>query len=70
MATSKTIEQDAAETIDAAGSAGGLEEVRRLAELGWPENRGLDGDSPELRAAIRAEAQRRVARADAADADA
>jgi hypothetical protein len=60
--TTKTIEQDAAETIDAAGAAGGREEVLRLAQLGWPETRELDGDSPELRAAIQAEARRRVIR--------
>lgn len=55
-----TIQIQAAKTIEAAGAAGGVDEVRRLAERGWPESRPLDGDSPELRAAIKAEAARVV----------
>lgn len=55
----------AAKTVEAAGAAGGIDEVRRLAEKGWPDNRGLDGDSAELRAAIKAEAARIVAEVDA-----
>lgn len=58
---SKSIEAVAVETVEAAGAAGGIDEVRRLAEKGWPANRPLDGDSPELRAAIQAEAARVVA---------
>lgn len=38
--------------VDIAGQAGGIDEVRRLAEFGWPDGRELDDDSPELRAAI------------------
>jgi len=55
------VKVQAEKTIEAAGVAGGLDEVRRLAELGWPESRPLDGDSPEFRAAIKAEAERVVA---------
>ena len=51
----------AVETVQAAGMAGGIDEVRRLADSGWPANRELAGDSPELRAAIQAEAARVLA---------
>lgn len=59
--TMDNIKIQAAKTIEAAGVAGGLDEVRRLAELGWPESRPLDGDSLELREAIKAEAARVLA---------
>lgn len=60
---SKSVQAAAAKTIEAAGAAGGIDEVRRLAEIGWPANRPLDDDSPELRTAIQAEAARVVAEA-------
>ncbi len=47
----------AQQIIAAAGQAGGVEEVRRLAERGWPENRRLENDSAELRVAIQREAK-------------
>ncbi len=47
--------------VEEAGQAGGIDEVRRIAERGWP-----DGDS-ELRAAVQAEAKRIVAEVDAED---
>lgn len=50
------IQEQAEQIVDAAGSAGGIDEVRRLAEHGWPESRELDNDSPELRDAIKARA--------------
>jgi len=53
----------AIETVEAAGAAGGIDEVKRLADKGWPESRELGNDSPELRAAIQAEAKRLVAEA-------
>lgn len=53
--------------IEVAGLAGGIDEVRRLAERGWPDNRGVENDSPELRAAIKAEAVRIVTDADAGE---
>lgn len=56
-----SVGKEARATVEAAGAAGGIDEVRRLAEHGWPANRPLDGDSPELRAAIQAEAARVVA---------
>lgn len=56
-----TINEMARATVEAAGAAGGIDEVTRLAERGWPEDRGLENDSPELRAAIKAEAARIVA---------
>ncbi|UOF77332.1 hypothetical protein [Caudoviricetes sp.] len=43
--------------VDNAGAAGGIDEVRRLAERGWPENRELENDSPELREAIQERAR-------------
>jgi hypothetical protein len=50
----RTAEDDAARAVvTAAGAAGGIDEVRRLADKGWPCNRPLDGDSPALREAIR-----------------
>lgn len=58
-----TINETAVAVVEAAGAAGGIDEVRRLAEHGWPESRELDGDSPELRDAIKAEAARVVATA-------
>jgi len=50
--------------IAAAGQAGGIDEVRKIAKLGWPENRPLDDDSPALRAAIIREAKWVVAGVD------
>ena len=47
----------AARIVDEAGQAGGIDEVRRLAERGWPQNSSLENDSPELRAAIKSAAQ-------------
>lgn len=47
-----SISEQAARIVDIAGQAGGLDEVRRLADSGWPADRELDGDSDELRAAI------------------
>jgi hypothetical protein len=35
-----------------AGQAGGVDEVERLARLGWPDSSPLTDDSPELREAI------------------
>lgn len=52
-----SIKAQAVKIVDAAGQAGGNDEVRRLAEHGWPANRGLENDSPELREAIRLVAQ-------------
>ena len=60
---SKEIVAQAKRIVDVAGQAGGIDEVRRLAERGWPLDRDLDGDSPELRDAIRAEAMRIVSEA-------
>lgn len=48
----KQIAEQAEKIVDEAGQAGGLDEVLALAERGWPTHRGLDDDSPELRAAI------------------
>lgn len=56
------IRHEAERIVEGAGQAGGIDEVRRLAVRGWPENRPLDNDSPELRAAIRAAAQRELGR--------
>lgn len=47
------IKKQAAKVVDEAGQAGGIDEVRRLAERGWPEARPLDNDSPEFREAIK-----------------
>lgn len=58
-----TINEQAVAVVDAAGAAGGIDEVRKLAERGWPTTRELENDSPELRAAIKAEAARVVAEA-------
>lgn len=55
--TTTTINEQATATVDAAGAAGGIDEVRRLAERGWPTNRPLVGDSPDLRAAIQERAK-------------
>jgi hypothetical protein len=49
---------EAIRVIEAAGMAGGIEEVRRLAKHGWPKNRELEGDSKALRKAIVLEARR------------
>lgn len=49
--------QYAARIVDEAGAAGGIAEVRRLAEKGWPEDLPLITDSPALRTAIREAAQ-------------
>jgi hypothetical protein len=54
------VAEQAARVIAAAGQAGGIEEVRALAERGWPENRPLERDSPELREAILVAAQAEV----------
>lgn len=59
----KTITEMAVATVEAAGMAGGIDEVKRLADKGWPDSRELENDSPELRAAIQAEAQRVVSEA-------
>ncbi len=56
-----SVSDSATAAVEAAGSAGGIDEVRRLAEHGWPTNRPLTGDSPELRTAIQAEAARILA---------
>jgi hypothetical protein len=48
-----SIKRRAETIVDEAGQAGGVDEVRRLAELGWPENIALTDDSPELREAIK-----------------
>jgi len=60
---SKQIETMAAAVVTAAGEAGGIDEVSRLADKGWPIERALENDSPELRAAIKVEAARVVAEA-------
>jgi hypothetical protein len=58
-------ELDKAErVIDAAGEAGGIDEVRRIAEHGWPlrstgPDHGVEASSRQLDA-IQEEAQRRV----------
>jgi hypothetical protein len=62
-----TITAAAVATVEAAGAAGGIDEVRRLAERGWPASRALEGDSPELRAAIQAEARAVVESVDACE---
>ena len=59
------VEELAARIVDAAG---GIDEVRRLAELGWPETRELDVgdlDEAEVREAIVERAKAIVARVDA-----
>jgi hypothetical protein len=55
-----TIKKRAAAIVDEAGVAGGIDEVRRIAELGWPDSSALDDDSPELRAAIKAAAKESI----------
>lgn len=59
---SKTIKQAAVEIVDEAGMSGGRDEVRRIAERGWPEGvefRGYDGlDREELRTAVQDLARR------------
>ncbi len=49
--------------VDAAGAAGGIDEVRRLAERGWPVDRG--GYTAEEREAIQARARDIAAEVDA-----
>lgn len=62
---SEAIKAAAAKIVDAAGQAGGIDEVRRLAERGWPETRALEAfglaDSAELRAAVIDAAKRALA---------
>jgi hypothetical protein len=53
-----TTTERAVRLVEAAGQAGGIDEVRRLATYGWPHDRELDGDSYELRCAIQDEAKR------------
>ena len=59
------IKQAAVEIIDAAGAAGGRDEVARIAERGWPvdvELRGYDHlDAGKLRAAVQDLAKRTIA---------
>jgi hypothetical protein len=52
-----TIKEQARRVIAEAGEAGGIDEVRRIAERGWPD--WVDGAEPsqELRDAIQARAQ-------------
>lgn len=50
--------------IDEAGQAGGIDEVRRIAEKGWPASGPLKNDSQELRVAIQREAKWIVAGVD------
>lgn len=62
-----TIQDLAASVIDAAGQAGGIEEVRRIAEEGWPEGCWSEGwfegrpYSAEERDAIQARARQILA---------
>jgi len=42
MATSESVADLAAEIVDAVGAAGGIDEVRRLAERGWPVSRDVE----------------------------
>lgn len=49
----QSIKQRAAKIVDEAGGAGGIDEVARIEELGWPTHAPLADDSPELREAIR-----------------
>lgn len=62
----KTIQDVANAVVAAAGEAGGLDEVRRIAERGWPQ--GVDGvsadDLPEVLAAIQERARELVAQVD------
>jgi hypothetical protein len=43
--------------LDGAGAAGGLDEIERIADDGWPEDAPLTNDSPELRVLIQERAQ-------------
>jgi hypothetical protein len=56
----QTNKQRAEKIIDEAGTAGGIDEVRRIAELGWPDSCPLVDDSPELRDAIKVAAQEQL----------
>jgi len=53
----KTNEEKAREIVQLALEAGGVGEVRKLAETGWPEGASFYEDCEELRTAIREEAQ-------------
>lgn len=50
------VQELAERAVEAAGQAGGIDEIRRLAEHGWPADRALEGDSAALREAIQARA--------------
>ena len=52
-----TIYETACRVVNEAGAAGGIDEVRRIAERGWPCDVGGEPASPELLQAIRDRAQ-------------
>lgn len=54
--TNEEILREADKIVDAAGAAGGIDEVARIAERGWPD----ESLAPDLRAAVQAEAKRRI----------
>lgn len=60
-----TIEAQADKIVTAGGSAGGIDEIKALAAKGWPDNIGLDIDTKDARAAIKAAAQDALERAEA-----
>jgi hypothetical protein len=55
--STKTIEEIARQVIDEAGAAGGIDEVRRIARLGWPSDVAGKPASPALLEAIRMRAE-------------
>lgn len=62
--TVTTVTEQAAKVVEAAGEAGGIDYVRKLASTEWSDVE-LDSGNAALRAAIKAEAARVVAEEDA-----
>ena len=57
MMTNNSVRDLAVKIVDEAGAAGGIDEVRRLAERGWPDSCPLELhglDEQAVRAAIKA----------------
>ena len=59
-----TTYETACRVIDEAGQAGGIDEVRRIAERGWPCDVGGQPATPELLAAIQDRARSIVSEVD------
>jgi hypothetical protein len=53
--------------LDGVGATGGIDEIRNIADGGWPEDADLTNDSPELRELIQERAQEIVEEEDELD---